>query len=206
MIKDKGHVDFLILIYDPEELFNGRLDLYKILYDNNANVLKILYINSDTVVFEKNTLRKSLKNLFNENSKTNTNVTLKRLYTNLYGVIGSSSPSNDFYFSASFKTFDFIMGHNEKLKHLLGNNFKNKDLNSLNSLRIMECVLNLASYNIIKIYRNYSSFNTNISKLSLIALILKFKIVKPTIIFCEMPVKYTNNGIEPDKQSIKDFF
>jgi hypothetical protein len=206
ILKEKSYVNFLFLIYDLEKLFNGRLDLYKVLYDNNANVLKVLYINSDTVIFRKNKSPASLKSLFNENSKTSTSIAMKRFYADLYSIIGSNATSSDFFFSTSFKTVDFIMGYNEKFKCLLENNFKNKDLDSLNRLRIIEHVLKLAPYDIIKICWNYSSINTNISKLSLIALNLRFRLLKPTIIFCEMPVKYTGNGIEPDKQNIKDFF
>jgi hypothetical protein len=68
------------------------------------------------------------------------------------------------------------MGVHEKLKYLLENNFRNKNLDYLNRFRIMEHVLNLDPYGIIKICRggDYRSINTNISKLSLIA--INFKI------------------------------
>jgi hypothetical protein len=51
------------------------------------NVLKVLYINRDVVVFRKNNPPKSLKNLFNENSKPSMSIALKRFYVDLYMVL-----------------------------------------------------------------------------------------------------------------------
>jgi len=205
-LKNKGYVDFSVLIYDLGTQFNGRLDFYKVLYNKNTNVLKVLYVNSDTVAFRKNQNLKSFKKIFNENSKISINMAVDKFYVDLSNIIGKNAFSSDFYFSTSFKTIDFIMGYNKKLRYLLRKNFDNNDINSLNHFEIIKCILNSNPYSIIKVCRKYASLNTNIPKLALIALILRFKFLKPTLIFCEMPVKYTRNRLEPDKENIKEFF
>ncbi|MCA6080345.1 MAG: hypothetical protein LE169_05625 [Endomicrobium sp.] len=83
-------------------------------------------------------------------------------------------------------------------------NFKNRDLESLNRLATIEYFLNLTPYIITKICRNYNFININIPKLSFAYYILRLKFTKqPVLIFCEMPVKYTKTGAEFDRQNIE---
>jgi hypothetical protein len=59
-------------------------------------------------------------------------------------------------------------------------NFKNRDLESLNRLATIEYFLNLTPYIIMKICRNYNFININIPKLSFCILYFKTQIYKTT--------------------------
>jgi hypothetical protein len=204
-IKNSGSVSFSVLLYGTDKLLPGRLDLYNILYDNKTNILKILYVNTDTVVFKKKEAARSFKTRFYENEKRNLKFAVQKFYLDLYETLGNVSVS-DFYINTSFEVLTAMIGQNERLRSLISNDkLKNKDLESLNRCETIECILNLLSRKIFKVYNNYRFLDTNIIKVSLIASILKFKILKPVLMFCELPVKYTNIRIEPDKQNIEIF-
>ncbi|MDR3256462.1 MAG: LytR C-terminal domain-containing protein [Endomicrobium sp.] len=204
-LKDKDYISFSILLYGSEKLFPDRLDAYTILYDKKFNVLKVLSVNTDTVVFKKREKARSLKTLFNENSEKGINIAVKQFYADLYEIIGSAA-AVDFYVNASFETLDAVMGYNEKFKLILSeNNFENKDLKSLNRLETIKHILCLIPYRIMRICKNYNSLDTNISRLSFAVSILRFKFLKPVFMFCEMPVSYTKARVEPDKQNIEAF-
>ncbi|MDR3330825.1 MAG: hypothetical protein LBS47_01085 [Endomicrobium sp.] len=65
-IKINNAISFSVLLYGTEKMFPGRLDLYTALYDKKNNILKVLFINTDTVVFRNCKKVKSIKMLFNE--------------------------------------------------------------------------------------------------------------------------------------------
>lgn len=52
-LKDKGYISFSVLLCDTEKVFHGRFDAYIILYNKKTNILKVLSVNTDAVVFEK---------------------------------------------------------------------------------------------------------------------------------------------------------
>ncbi|MDR3071759.1 MAG: LytR C-terminal domain-containing protein [Endomicrobium sp.] len=182
-----------------------RLDAYTVSYDRQTNILKVLSVNTDVVVFKARGKTKSLRTIFNENIKKDISIAIKNFYTDLYKLIGHTA-TPDFYINTSFETLDTVMRHNVKFKSIIEkSNFANKDLESLNRMDITEYVLHLIPHAITKIYKNYSFLDTNIPRLSLIYSVFRFKFLKPTLMFCEMPVKYTKTRVEPDKQNIEEF-
>jgi hypothetical protein len=203
--KDKKSISFSVLLYNTENVFDDRLDSYQIVYDYKDNLLKILCVNTDTVVLKKRERAKSLKTLFYENQKKDLGIAIDKFYYDLNEVIGNTSVS-DFYINMSFKTFDNLFGSDKDIKALLSvNEFSSKDLELLNYLETIERVLYLVPYKFFKILKNYEHLNTNIPKTSLAVLMFEVKRQHPEVMFCEMPVKYTKTRIEPNKQYIEDF-
>ncbi|MDR2398949.1 MAG: LytR C-terminal domain-containing protein [Endomicrobium sp.] len=203
--KDKKSVSFSVLLYDIESVFGDRLDSYQIVYDYKDNLLKVLCVNTDTIVFKKRERAKSLKTLFYENRKKDLGTAIDKFYSDLDEVIGNASVS-DFYINTSFKTFNDLFGSDKNIRALLSaNEFISKDLELLNCLEIIERILYLAPYKFLEILKNYEYLNTDIPKTSLATLMFKVKKQAPEIMFCEMPVKYRRTRIEPNKQDIESF-
>jgi hypothetical protein len=204
-LKEKNYISFSVLLYGTKKIFPGRLDVYTALYDKRTNILKVLFVNTDAVVLKKKEKSRSLKTIFNENSKKNINVAIKKIYLNLHEIIGVAADA-DFYINTSFEMLDIASGRNKKFKFiLLKDNFENRDLESLNRLETAEYFMQLTSSIIMKIYKRYGFFDTNISKLSFVSSALRLKSLKPVLMFCEMPVKYTKTRVEYDKQGIEEF-
>jgi hypothetical protein len=204
-LKEKDCISFSVLLYGTEKIFPGRLDVYTALYDKRTNILKVLSVNTDAAVLKKREKSRSLKMIFNENSKKDINAAIKKFYLDLHEIIGIASAA-DFYINTNFEIFDIAAGRNKKNKFiLLKDNFENSDLESLNRLETVEYFMQLTSPTIMKIYRNCSFFDTNISKLSFVSLALKLKSLKPILMFCEMPVKHTKTRVEHNKQNIEEF-
>ncbi|MDR0800187.1 MAG: LytR C-terminal domain-containing protein [Endomicrobium sp.] len=204
-LKDKDYISFSVLLHGTEKMFPGRLDAYTVLYNKKTNILKVLSVNTDAVVFKKREKSRSLKTLFNENSKKDINTAIKKFYLDLREVIGNAVEA-DFYINTSFETLYNMTWKNKKFKAILSkDNFKNRDLESLNRLETIEHFLNLTPYMIMKICKNYDFINTNIPKLPFAYYILRLKFIKqPVLIFCEMPVKYTKTRVEFDRQNIEE--
>jgi hypothetical protein len=204
-LKEKDYVSFSVLLYGTEKIFPGRLDVYIILYDKKTNILKVLSVNTNVIVLKKREKLKSLKTIFNENSKKDINVAIKKFYLDLHEIIDSAAAA-DFYINTSFEMLNIVSGQNKKLKNtLLKDNFENKDLESLNRLETVEYFMHLTFPAIMKIYKNYDFFDTNILKLSFMSSALRLKSLNPVLMFCEMPVKYTKTRVEYDKQNIEEF-
>jgi hypothetical protein len=204
-IKEKDYVSFSVLLYGKEKIFPGRLDVYIVLYDKRTNILKVLSVNTDAVVLKKKEKARSLKTIFSENSKKDIKTAIKKFYLDLHEIIGIAADA-DFYINTSFEMFDIVARQNKKIKFLLlKDNFENRDLESLNRLETVEYFMQLTSPTIIKIYKNYGFFDTNISKLSFVSSVLRLKSLKPLLMFCEMPVKRTKTRVEYDKQRIEEF-
>jgi hypothetical protein len=175
------------------------------LYDKRTNILKVLSVNTDIVVLKKREKARSLRTMFNENSKKDINVAIKKFYLDWHEITGNAAAA-DFYINTSFEMFDIAAGRNKKFKFiLLKDNFENRDLESLNRLETVEYFMHLPSPAIMKIYKNYDFFDTNIPKLSFMSSALRLKSLKPVLMFCEMPVKYTKTRVEFDKQGIEEF-
>jgi hypothetical protein len=203
--KEKDYVSFSILLYGKGEIFPGRLDAYIALYDKRTNILKILSVNTDAVVLKKREKSRSLKAIFNENSKKDIKTAIEKFYLDLHEIIGIAT-ATDFYINTSFEMFDIVAGRNKKSKFiLLKDNFENRDLESLNRLETAEYFMQLTYPTIIKIYKNYGFFDTNISKLSFVSSALRLKSLKPLLMFCEMPIRHTKTRVEHDKQGIEEF-
>lgn len=204
-IKDKGNVSFSVLIYGTDKVFPERVDAYAVLYDKSTNTFKILSVNTEAVIFKKKEKTRSLKTRFNENAKKDLNNALKVFYLDLHEILGTTIDF-DFYININFETLDIMMRHNKKLRStLLQDNFENKDLKSLNRFEMVEQILHLMPRRILSIYKNYKLLDTNIPKLSFLSAVVKLKFLKPAIMFCELPVKYTKMRVEPDKQNIGEF-
>jgi hypothetical protein len=204
-LKEKDYVSFSVLLYGTEKIFPGRLDVYTVLYDKKTNILKVLSVNTDVIVLKKREKSTSLKTMFNENSKKDMNSAIKKFYMDLREIIGNAAAA-DFYINTSFEVFDIMAGQNNKFKFiLLKDNFENRDLESLNRLETVEYFMHLTSLTIMKIYKNYDFFDTNIPNLSFVLSALRLKFLNPVLMFCEMPVKYTKTRVEHDKQNIEEF-
>jgi hypothetical protein len=206
-IENNGSVSFSVLLYGTENMLPDKLNAYMVLYDKKTNTLRVLNINTDTVVFKKREKARSLKTRFQENSKKDLHNAVKNFYLDLHEVMNNTVES-DFDIHTSFEKLNTIFGHNNKLNlMLLKDNFANKDLESLNHLETAEHILHLLPCTMPSlIIKNYDLLETNISKISFIVSVLRFKISKPVLMFCELPVKYTNTRVEPDKQNIEEFF
>jgi len=204
-IKDNGRFSFSVLLYDSDGAFADRFDSYQIIYDCKNKLLKVLRVNTETVVFKKKERARSLKTLFYENSKKGLGSAVDKFYLDLHEVIGNAA-SSDFYINMSFKTFNDMFGSDKNVKSLLVvNEFENKDLELLNCLETIERVLYLLPYRFFKIQKNYKYINTNIPKISLITLIFRIKKQRPILMFCDMPVKHLRMRTEPNKQDIEEF-
>ncbi|MDR2351391.1 MAG: LytR C-terminal domain-containing protein [Endomicrobium sp.] len=204
-IKDNGSFSFSVLLYDSDGAFADRFDSYQIIYDCQKKLLKVLSVNTETVVFKKKVRARSLKTLFYENSRKGLDSAVDKFYLDLHEVIGNAA-SSDFYINMSFKTFNDIFGSDKNVKSLLAaNEFKNKDLELLNCLETLERTLYLLPYRFFQIQKNYKYINTNIPKISLITLIFRIKKQRPIVMFCDMPVKHVRMRIEPNKQDIEEF-
>jgi hypothetical protein len=204
-IKDNGRVSFSVLLYGTDKMFPEKLDLYIVLYDKKTNILKILSVNTDIVVFKKKEKARSFKTRFNENAKKDLDLAIQEFYLDLHATLGDVYKS-DFYINVSFEMLDIMTGQNKEFRSLVSkDNFENKDLTSLNRYETIERILNLMPHKILKIYKNYRFLDTNIVRISFIASVLKFRILKPVLMFCELPVKYTNTRVEADKQNIEIF-
>jgi hypothetical protein len=204
-LKEKDYVSFSVLLYGTEKIFPGRLDVYTALYDKRTNILKVLSVNTDAVILKKREKSRSLRTVFNENSKKDINAAIKKFYRDLHEIIGTTAAA-DFYINTSFEMFDILAARNKKFKFiLLKDKFENRDLESLNRLETAEYFMQLTSPTIMKICKNYGFFDTNISKLSFVSSALRLKSLNPVLMFCEMPVKYTKTRVEHDKQSIEEF-
>ncbi|MDR2457337.1 MAG: LytR C-terminal domain-containing protein [Clostridiales Family XIII bacterium] len=207
IIKANGVFSFSVLLYDLEGTFAERLEAYQIIYDSKNNLLKILRVNTNAVVFKKKERARSLKSLFYENLKKNLDIAIDIFYLDLYEIIGKANSNlSDFYINMSLKTFGEMFGGDKNIKSLLTvKEFENKDLELLNCLETIERVLYLAPYKFLQIQKNYKYINTNITKISFLTLILKIKKYKPELMFCDMPVKYTKTRVEPNKEDIEEF-
>jgi hypothetical protein len=203
-IKNENKVSFIVLLYDMENLFPERLTAHIVLYEKKANILKILSINTDVIVKNRRG-NKSLKTLFYENSKKDLNYAIERFYLDLYEIVGDTAKV-DFYLNINFKKLRPIIVNDKKLRDFISKgSFKNRDLRSLMHLEIIEYFLNLTLYKTLNIYKQCGLLDTNISEKSLFSLFLRFKFLKPVIMFCELPVKYTNLAVELDKQNTEEF-
>ncbi len=204
-LKEKDYVSFSVLLYGTEKILPGRLDVYTVLYDKRANILKVFSVNTDAVVLNKREKPRSLKTIFNEISKKDINAAIKKFYMDLHEIIGNAA-ATDFYINTSFEMLDIAVWQNKKFKFiLLKDNFENGDLESLNRIETAEYFMHLTSPAIMKICKNYDFFDTNILKLSFVSSVLRLKSLNPALMFCEMPVKYTKTRVEYDKQNIEEF-
>jgi hypothetical protein len=203
-IKDDNNVTFSILLYGSEKLFPNRLDAYTVLYNKQTNVLKILSINTNTIVFKNKEKTRSLKTRFNQTAKKDLRIAIEQFHLDLRETLESAYEAS-FYINTSFEMLNAIANNKEFGFLIAKNNFENKDLESLNHYEMIEYILNLMPYKILNLYKNHRFLDTNISAMSLIASVLRIKILKPTLMFCELPVKYTNTRVEPDGQNIKEF-
>ncbi|GHT43129.1 hypothetical protein AGMMS49921_10290 [Endomicrobiia bacterium] len=204
-IKNKGDVTFSVLLYGSKKIFPGRLDLYTVLYNKGTNVLKVLSVNTDVVVFKKKEKAISFKAKFNENAKKDLNFAIQKFYLDLHETLESTLETSS-YINMSFEMLNAIAGNNKELQSLIAkDSFENKDLESLNRYETIEYFLNLMPYKILNIYKNHHFLDTNISRISFVTSVLRFKTLKPILMFCELPVKYTKTRVEPDKQNIKEF-
>jgi hypothetical protein len=206
-IKMNGVFAFSVLLYDLEGSFGEKLEAYQVIYDSKNNLLKILRLNTNAVVFKKKERVRSLRTSFYENLKKSLNIAVDIFYLDLHEIIGNADSNlSDFYINMSLKTFDEVFGGDKSIKSLLAvKEFENRDLELLNCLEIIERVLYLAPYKFLQIQKNYKYISTNITKTSFLTLILKIKKHKPELIFCDMPVKYTRTRVEPNKQDIEEF-
>jgi hypothetical protein len=204
-LKEKDYVSFSVLLYGTKKLLPGRLDVYTALYDKRTNIFKVLSVNTDAIVLKKREKSRSLKTMFNEISKKDINAAIKKFYLDLHEIIGNAAVA-DFYINTSFEMFDIAVKQNKKFKFtLLKDDFENRDLESLNRLEIVEYFMHLTSPAIMKVYKNYDFFDTNIPKLSFVSSALRLKSLNPVLMFCEMPVKYTKTRVEHDEQNIEEF-
>jgi hypothetical protein len=203
-IKDNGNVTFSILLYGSEKLFPNRLDAYTVLYDKQTNILKILSINTDTVIFKNKEKTRSLKIRFNQTAKKDLRLAIEQFHLDLRETLESTYKAS-FYINTSFEMLNAIASNKEFGLLIAKNNFENKDLESLNRYETIEGILDLMPYKILNLYKNHRFLDTNISLKSLIVSVLRIKSLKPTLMFCDLPVKYTNARVEPDRQNIREF-
>ncbi|MDR2676558.1 MAG: LytR C-terminal domain-containing protein [Endomicrobium sp.] len=205
-LKSKNYTNCSVLLYGTEKLFPGRVDAYNILYDKKSNILKIVSINTKIIISKKKGNEKTLNDLFNNDKKKNINTAIKNFHLNLQKIFDTTSKF-DFYININFETLENITWKNKHLKFIISkNSFENEDLESLNRFEMIEYLIHLMPYTAIKIYKNYSLLNTNISKMSLIlSSILRLKLSKPIVLFCILPVKHVNGKVEYNKHNIADF-
>ncbi|MDR3274424.1 MAG: hypothetical protein LBS81_00205 [Endomicrobium sp.] len=59
-LKDKGYASCTILLYGTERLFPGCIDACTVLYNKKSNVVKVLSINTESIVLKKKEKARSL--------------------------------------------------------------------------------------------------------------------------------------------------
>ncbi|MDR0723577.1 MAG: LytR C-terminal domain-containing protein [Endomicrobium sp.] len=204
IFRNNDNVSCSILLYDIKDVFPDTLKCYQVIYDKNTNCLKILSINTDIVLLKKHKKAKSLKTLFREDLNKGLNSSIENFYINLQEVVKSYKKS-DFYIHMSFESFLLIMADNDLKAMVLRDDFLNKDLELLNNLDFLESMLKLVPFKAVNTIKKYNLIDTNIARMSFLNLMVKFKIDKPLIMFCELPVKYARSRVEPDTQNIEEF-
>ncbi|MDR1418704.1 MAG: LytR C-terminal domain-containing protein [Endomicrobium sp.] len=204
IFKNHDSLSCSILLYDIKDVFPDTLECYQVIYDKNTNYLKILSINTDIVLLKKYKKAKSLKALFREDLNKGLDSSIENFYLNLQEAIKSYKKS-DFYIHMSFESFLSIMADNNLKAMVLKDDFLDKDLKLLNNLDFVERTLKFMPFKALNIIKKYNLIDTNISKISCLNLIVKLKIQKPLIMFCELPVNYVKARVEPDTQNIDEF-
>jgi hypothetical protein len=204
IFKNNDSVSCSILLYDIKHVFPDTLEYYQVVYDKNTNCLKILSINTDIVLLKKHKKTKSLKTLFHEDLNKGLDFSIENFYINLQETVKSYKKS-DFYIHMSFESFLLVMADNNLKAMILKDDFLDKDLKLLNNLDFVERTLKFMPFKAVNIIKRFNLIDTNISKMSFLNLITKFKIQEPLIMFCELPVKYVRARIEPDTQNIDEF-
>ena len=203
-INNNDTITCSVLLYSTGNISPNLLNCYQVSYNKNDNCLKVLSINTDIVLLRKYKKVNSLKNFFYENLNKGLESSIENLYTDLSELLKCYKKS-DFYINMSFESFLLMMADKDLNRMILEDDFSNKDLKSLNNLDVVERTLKLMPYKAINVFKQYNLVNTNISKMSFLALLTRFATKKPLITFCELPVKYTTRRVELDVQNAEEF-
>ena len=202
-------VKFMITFYGTEKLLPDVLEVYFVYYERDSNLLKVLSVNTDIVVFKKNARARSLKYSFFNSAQKDLQTALTTFYQNVFEMTDNGF-TPDYYVTMSFESLLQTAGTNGGLKNLITNrSFENRDLECLNQLEFAESVMKAFKTgmfsNIRNIRKNYDLLDTNIPKLAFINMIMYFKMYNAEIVFFDLPAKYTKTRVEPDKDNILDF-
>ena len=208
-ISNSESVRFSVLLYGDEKINPGELDVFFVTCEKRDNVFKVLSINTDMVVFRKKTRALSFRRSFNEASKKDLQLAITNLYTDFFELTENGFMV-DFYVSATYSAFLEFCGGDEKIKELvLKRKFASRDEKLMNEIEITETFLNLAKKNyasfISKADKKLNLVDSNISKAVYKRMFLFNKKNKPFVMFFDLPAKYTNKRVEPDKQNISGF-
>lgn len=203
-INNNDTITCSVLLYSTGNVLPNLLNCYQVSYNKNYNYLKVLSINTDMVLLRKYKKSKSLKNFFYENLNKGLESSIENFYMGLRELLKGYKKS-DFYINMSFESFLLMMADKDLNRMIVEDNFSNKDLKSLNNLEVLEHTLKLMPYKAINVFKQYNLVNTNIPKMSFLALLTKFTTKSPLIMFCELPVKYTTRRVELDVQNAEEF-
>ncbi|MDR1941198.1 MAG: LytR C-terminal domain-containing protein [Endomicrobium sp.] len=207
-IFERKPLKFSILIYGTEKLYPERLEAFLVSYERKTNLLKVISINTDMVVFDKKMIAKSLKRSFFETAKKDVNLAAANCYTSMFGLVDNTFKS-DFYLCVDYETFFKMFASDNEMKPLImKSNFANRDLECLNQLEIFERAvksLNNDAWSNITRFRKYSALvNSNLSKAARFNFIMHFRFNNNTVMFADLPAKYSKR-VEPDKLNISKF-
>lgn len=200
---------FSLVLYGTEKAMPERLDAFLITYERETDLLKVLYVNSDAVVFRKKARARSFKYSFFEQSQKDINLAFTNFYEDLFEML-ENNVQPDFYINMSYETFFKIFNRNKEIKKLsLNTEFENRDIDCLHKHELFEAIIRSLNKqgiaNINRMIKYYNKVDTNLSKKSILSLLLHFRINTNTLMFCDMPVKYTKTRVEPDKANIVSF-
>jgi hypothetical protein len=201
-------MNFSITLYGTENFMPNSLETFYVKYERKTKLIKILSVNTDTVVFRKKAKARSLKYSFFDTAKNDLNLALTNFYHDVFEMTNNSF-TPDFYVTASYESLAKFFKNDEFLKKLISTDeFENRDLQCVNQLELAQWVLDTfrknAFSNIKNIRKNYALLDTSISKLSFANMILYFKFSKAGILFFDLPAKYTKSRVEPDRDNVID--
>ena len=134
-------VKFMITFYGTENLHPDILEVFFVYYERDSNLLKVLSVNTDIVVFKKNARARSLKYSFFNSATKDLPTALTTFYQSIFEMTDNSF-TPDYYITVSFESLLQMAGQNSELKNLITNrNFENRDLECLNQLEFAQAVM-----------------------------------------------------------------
>jgi len=202
-------ITFAILINGSQTLRPQELDAFIVYYERETDILKILSINTDAVVIKKKERARSFKSAFNGAIAKGKNFAYQTFCEDIEDVFDGKIKIDYFFLMDYDAVHKILSGRKGSNVLLRDDDFLNRDEQCANQSKIAQEILhifkNSSLVSIYKIFSNYSSFDTNISRFSFINAAFHFKFKDAQIMFCDTPVRKTHLRLELSKQEILEF-
>lgn len=203
----ENNIVFAVLANGTQNFAPKKFGAWIIYYEKKTETLKILSINPDAAVIKKTGKSAGFKDNFNSLLIKDREAAVSGFFKDLDAAFDGAI-NVDYFVNFSYLDLSKFLNSDKKTQNLLAANTLSGDAELVNQLKLARGFLNFLKRNtllsIFKTVENYSALKTNISRLSFISMIMRFKFKDAKIIFYEMPVRKTFR-LEPDKQDISYF-